>query len=297
MHTITRITLNPRTREEQFPEFSKDFPYLGTRAYPGRYHIPWHWHPTLELFYMERGALDYYTPHGRFHFPQGSGGLINPGVLHRTELASSDTDPVQLLHLFAPTFLASSPTSRIYQRYVNPVLTDISRPIRLFSPQDPTCQSLLFHLKDSFTHTEGDFGYELHLHHALSTIWLLMLALPQPKALRPIPDDEPLKAMLAFILNQFNRSIRVAEIAAAACISPRVCYRLFAELLHCSPMDYLRDIRLQHACHLLVNSNQTITTIAYDCGFGNSSLFGQSFHQAFNITPTAYRRRWQNSDK
>ena len=48
--------------------FSADFPYIATRAELDKYtepFVPWHWHSSVELFYMESGALEYTTPNGK----------------------------------------------------------------------------------------------------------------------------------------------------------------------------------------------------------------------------------------
>lgn len=55
------------SREESLPGFSSDFPYIASRAeldkYPGQF-VPWHWHQAVELFFIESGSLEYYTPVG-----------------------------------------------------------------------------------------------------------------------------------------------------------------------------------------------------------------------------------------
>lgn len=62
-----------------------DFPYIASYAELDKYEgvtAPWHWHPAVELFYMESGTLEYTTPTGKWVFPAGSGGLVNSNVLH-----------------------------------------------------------------------------------------------------------------------------------------------------------------------------------------------------------------------
>ena len=38
--------------------------------------MPWHWHPALELFYVESGAMAYDVPGGSVRLPAGAGGLV-----------------------------------------------------------------------------------------------------------------------------------------------------------------------------------------------------------------------------
>lgn len=76
MKTICGIEFHTGSREELLPDFNSDFPYIASCAEIDKYvkhFIPWHWHKTVELFYMKSGTLEYCTPKGKFLFPAGSG--------------------------------------------------------------------------------------------------------------------------------------------------------------------------------------------------------------------------------
>lgn len=78
MINIQGIKLIEGSNEELLPDFSPDFPYIATCAKLDKYiypMVPWHWHSTVELFYMESGCLEYTTPNGKWVFPAGSGGF------------------------------------------------------------------------------------------------------------------------------------------------------------------------------------------------------------------------------
>lgn len=89
MKNIQSIEFYTGSKEELLPGFASDFPYIASRAeldkYTGRY-VPWHWHKTVELFYMESGSLEYDTPGGKLLFPAGSGGMKeSPGEIAGSE--------------------------------------------------------------------------------------------------------------------------------------------------------------------------------------------------------------------
>lgn len=108
------------TREERLPGLSPAFPYLSSLARPDLFPVPWHWHRCVEVFYMERGGLEYVTPGGRLAFPPGSGGFINANVLHRTQPLPERGECVQLLHIFDPALLSGSQGGLIEERYIPP---------------------------------------------------------------------------------------------------------------------------------------------------------------------------------
>ena len=67
--------------------------------------------------------------------------------------------------------------------------------------------------------------------------------------------------------------------------------RVFLQHAHATPQEVWRDMRLQHARWRLVNSKRTITQIAYECGFADSSHFSRWFKTKFGETPRSYREQ------
>lgn len=301
MKIITADIIHEKDNREELPGYSEDFPYIMTRAeidsFPQRY-VPWHWHQPVELFYIESGELEYHTPGEMMCFPEGSGGIMNSGVIHMTRPHPEKGETVQLLHIFDPFFLADSPNGRMAKKYILPFLQSGSE-IVAFSPDNPTHRELLSELRASFLIDEQQEGFEMALRATLSDMWL--------KILRFLPEEEKntvnqqtnirLKLMLNYIHTHYAETIRIEDVAAVGMTSKRDCFRLFQTLLHCSPNAYVIGYRLQKACFLLRESKEPVTQVAHCCGFATSSHFGKFFAQRYGCTPTQYRRNWQDRDK
>ena len=71
--------------------------------------------------------------------------------------------------------------------------------------------------------------------------------------------NECLKRMLNYIHTHFSETIRVSDVAAQDLISERACYRLFQSRIQCSPNAYITGYRLEKACALLRNSEESMT--------------------------------------
>ena len=108
--------------------------------------------------------------------------------------------------------------------------------------------------------------------------------------------DDTLKLMLIYIHEHFWEKVTVKEISSAAFISERECFRTFRECLHTTPLEYLRNYRLQQACRMLTQGQETITAVSHACGLGSSSYFGSVFKDCFGCSPMEYRRKWQDCD-
>ena len=54
--------------------------------------------------------------------------------------------------------------------------------------------------------------------------------------------------------------------------------------------EYIINLRIQNACRLLLETNKSITDIAFECGFNDSNYFGDSFRKIKGISPRKYRK-------
>lgn len=298
--TVQNITLND-SKEETLPSFAADFPYIATCAELDKYLfpvVPWHWHPTVELFYMKSGTLEYKTPGGTWVFPAGSGGYVNVNVLHSSRIVSSNGETVQLLHLFSPDFLSDGYGKRIDSTFIRPFCNSGIEMIPL-SPENPKEADILNKIEKAFQLSENELGYELLLRQSLSEIWLSLFALVQKELLtqrRHNESDAAIKTMLSYIHSNFCEEIKVDDIAASAHISKRACFRLFREHLQTSPLEYLTEYRLRRACVMLQETSRLVTEIAFDCGFGSGNYLSTLFRSHFSCTPTQYRKDWHDRD-
>lgn len=300
MRNIQGIELIHETREELLPGFSFDFPYIATCAELDKYTdpvVPWHWHKAVELFYMEKGSLEYETPSGKIIFSEGSGGLVNSNVLHKTHILNYPQTTTQKLHIFDTGFLSGQSGGRIAQTYFLPVVADPLFEIMPLSPAEPEQAVILDLIQDAFLLNEQEIGYEISLQRTLLDIWLRIYQQyrkHESPRYRKSRNIDAAKRMMIYIREHLAETVAIKELAEAAFLSERECYRVFRECLHTTPTHYMMSCRLQEACKLLIESNVSVTEIAYTCGFGSGSYFSRVFTREIGRTPVEYRVSWQD---
>ena len=59
-----------------------------------------------------------------------------------------------------------------------------------------------------------------------------------------------------------SEKISITRLANIAFLSERGCYRIFQEYLYMTPVEYIRNYRLQMACQMLIKSNDRLTEIS-----------------------------------
>ncbi len=295
MKIVNSISVDEKTKKENISDFTLDFPYVCSQANISDYEILWHWHEAFELFYIQSGELEYFTPQGKMTFEKGTGGLINSNIIHRTTALSKTEKTVQLLHIFDKSFLSGGMGTRIERKFFTPLHNNFQIEIIPIKPVSAIENKILDDLKQSFTLKETDFGYELKLRNVLSEIWLNILEI-LPRNNSNTKFDKMnliLKPMLIYIHENYNQKITVNDIAHVGCVSLRECYRIFNNGLNISPIEYINEYRLQIARQLLTKTDKSITQICMECGFGSSSFFGKVFKNKYRYTPKEYRKNYQ----
>jgi AraC family transcriptional regulator len=98
-----------------------------------------------------------------------------------------------------------------------------------------------------------------------------------------------LRAVREQLHDDFASTIRLWVLARAAGVHPVHLTRAFRKCFGCSPGEYVRQRRIDHACRLLAESDRSITAVALDAGFSSPSHFATAFRRATGSSPRGYR--------
>ena len=86
------------------------------------------------------------------------------------------------------------------------------------------------------------------------------------------------------------RDVSLAELAAAANLSPFYFARVFKATTGVSPHHFQQRVRIERARSLLTTSALPITEIAMRVGYGSGQSLARVFRKATGSTPAEYRR-------
>jgi len=92
-----------------------------------------------------------------------------------------------------------------------------------------------------------------------------------------------------FMLSNYNQDISLDDISRHSCLSPTHLFRTFKQIYNCSPHQYLIQIRLDNAKHMLKSTTYTLNEIVSLVGFTCPSTFIKLFKNKFQFTPGTYR--------
>lgn len=87
----------------------------------------------------------------------------------------------------------------------------------------------------------------------------------------------------------FDTPLTLDELAAVASLSPNHFLRTFKHLFHQTPHQYLTNLRLERAQHLLLATDCSVTDICFSLGFASLGSFSWLFRKKLGCSPSAYR--------
>jgi AraC family transcriptional regulator len=88
----------------------------------------------------------------------------------------------------------------------------------------------------------------------------------------------------------FSSPLRMRQLAEEMGVHPAHFSRAFRCHFGCSPIEYLRRLRVEEARRLLLATSKGGATIAMQCGFSDQSHLNRSFLRQIGVTPAVYRR-------
>ncbi len=256
--------------------------------------VPWHWHEEIETTIVEGGDIVLSVGGETCRVRPGDGFFINTGVLHGMWPAAAGSCRLRAV-LYHPRLVGGGIDSIFYQGYLQPLLSDPCRPYVLLHQSVPWEREALEAIQRAWEAcAEEPPGYEFQVRAALSReVFLLCAHCPAERRTPPertLRAGERIKAMLQHIEEHYGEELTTARIARSAAVSESECLRCFRAMLGTTPIQYVKQLRIQKAAELLLSTGRRVADIAAQCGFQDASYFTRTFREHRGCSPAEYRR-------
>lgn len=96
---------------------------------------------------------------------------------------------------------------------------------------------------------------------------------------------------LEYIRENFAQRLTLEELARRTGYSPNYFHHVFTTVMGKTPQQCLLEERIKRAKILLVQTDKTLSEIAYECGFSSQSHFSLQFKKQTYSTPGQFRQR------
>jgi AraC-like DNA-binding protein len=236
--------------------------------------FPLHMHGCYEMVLMLEGSMNVQLDRTVHTLHEGDLILIKPNRLHSYETPAGERG-VCLLCVFSGDLIAAITDSLIRYRLPSAVLSAIPalyRDVFLYLQEKRDVASIkgalyllcgLFH-RELDTATEDTLGGDYVL----------------------------LYEMFRFIEQNVGTPCALRDMAEALKYNESYLSRLFVKCVGIPYSDYVRNVKINHACYLLRNTDESVYTISVRCGYTTQSSFTRSFKQITGVAPREYKLRY-----
>ncbi len=108
-------------------------------------------------------------------------------------------------------------------------------------------------------------------------------------------NSRRIESVFEFMRENFDKEVTLSEVAKIAGMTEVSFSRFIKKRTGKTFIDSLNEIRLGHAARRLIDTTETISEIAYKCGFNNLSYFNRLFKSRKNCTPKQFREEYAGS--
>ena len=256
-----------------------------------RFYMPYPWNMEYEIDLVVRGSVTLTLNESQVHAEAGDIIFIRDGVVHGGHPETTDTI-YDCIVFDMKKMLAGSHT---FQDRIEDVLKHVTLINKYLPASTPDIPRLIQHLFRSMK--EEHTGYELVVTGLLYTFFgfIFQQGLYHEAASRPLREHRrkritQLKQTFPLIESQYQQPLTLTDLARAANLSPNYFCRFFQKITHHSPIDYLNRYRIEMACLKLTHTNDSITEIAFSCGFNDVSYFIRLFRRYKETSPRKYKQ-------
>ena len=107
----------------------------------------------------------------------------------------------------------------------------------------------------------------------------------------PSPENKRMDRVYEFIMDNYQKKITLHQVASMVNMSDSAFSHFFKKSTKRSFSTFLTDARLAHACKQLLETQDSVSEICFQCGYTNLSNFNRLFKKYKGMTPVAYRQQ------
>lgn len=274
---------------------NEQFPFLVSYQKLSEYEsgsFMWHWHPEIEITYVQKGTMCYKVNHMVYHLKEGDIVFNNSGALHSGTM-ENQKDCAYIPVTFDSRLIYGFFQSTVNSKYVDPVIQDSMLPAICIDQSEPwhkPFREYLLRIID-LDEKKPDF-YELDITICLQSIWRLFLEhiTYEPQASRENSlEYDRIKKILSYIEENYQNKITLNDIAGHIHLCESECTRLFKRHMNTTLFAFLQEYRIERSLEFL-QADLPVSAVADKAGFSDPNYYSKVFAKIKGCSPREYRK-------
>ena len=254
-----------------------------------QFEVPWHFHPELELTYIQAGTGMRYVGNHISDF--GPGDLILTGP--------------DLPHCWINSDTGEGPSSAIVVQWYAGLFDHTPEFGAIRNLLGPAGRGLQFHA-DHLTRIRSKL-MEMPKLDGFDRFWTLAGILKQlagataPSLLAgdtyaydlTTSTNDRLQHIQDFVRREYRKKIRLGEVAAELHMTEQSFSRFFSRVMKRPFFVFLNEYRCNRASRLLLETDLQVAEIGYQCGYESLPFFYQQFKKYKGHSPLGFRKMYR----
>ncbi len=237
-------------------------------------------HNEVELNYLPKGEITYIFNESEITIPSRTLSLFWGAIPHQI-INYNNTLPYYVCTIPTSIFLSW----RLPSTFVNEVFAGkvFIETLETFSDYDE------FILKNWFNDIPQNT--ELIISEMNSRILRLAnTALYKNSTLNQNDDFQILEKIIIYVAQNYMNPINIQDIGNLINLNPDYANKIFKKAFNQTLYDYIIQERISHSKRMLLSSNNSITEIAFECGFNSISRFNFMFKKYTGYSARDFRK-------
>jgi AraC-like DNA-binding protein len=277
-----------RAKLEQFPQDAHEHSFLCYEVNVPSFDFYWHYHPEYELTFILKGEGKRLVGDTYEVFKAGDTVLLPP-LLPHTWISEKGRkgNCLAIVIKFSQVFLdqiCQLPELAGFKK----LLGTAARGLQFTGPKSKEVVPLLKLLLQGDALTK--LTSVLQVFHTLTHVKATPIASVQYKPLKGTENQQRLNTIFRYVEKEFRSTISLKKAASLIHLSESAFCKYFKRASGKTFSNYTNDIRIAHACELLIETDKPISEIALQSGFESLSYFNRVFLAKKKLRPREYRK-------
>ncbi|RYC71522.1 MULTISPECIES: AraC family transcriptional regulator [Spirosoma] len=264
----------------------------------------WHFHPHYQLFMVEEGTGTRFIGDSIRPFGPGDLVFLGPNLPHlwRSDQAFFDRSSGLLTKgivvYFSEGFLGADFINKPEMAALRQLFELSRRGLEWIGDTRDRTEAALRNLTQqpiSFDRVLSLLTLLNELAHA--TNYRLLTSTGYTNTVKPYEIDgsgyRRMQIVHDYVMDHFSDEIHLAAIADLAGMTAPAFCRYFKSHANKTFLDFVAEVRIGHACKLLVKGDLSVAQISFESGFRTLSNFNRQFRQITGQTPSGYVRTYR----
>jgi len=248
----------------------------------------WHYHPEYELTCILQGRGKKLVGDSYENFKEGDLVLLGPNLPHtwisdKRRKENCRAIVIQFSPAFVEQILQFQELAPLEKLFINSY-----KGLQLNQLRTNQCVTLMQEMIGaSEVHK---FSLLLKLFDLLSTMQSTSLASAKYRAMKGNDNQQRINQVFQYVEREFRQGLSLKKAADSIHLSQSAFCKFFKRASGKTFSDYTNDIRIAHACQLLVETDMPIQEIALESGFESLTYFNRVFLKKKKLRPRAFRK-------